>query len=280
MNPGKVQYEIWNEPDFRDLYFPRPQEQYEETWRRGVRLIRELDPQARIEGPAFTRMTISGVGGHMDDWLDMTVASDTSPDILSWHAIIANQVQDPVEEAELGRRLLAERGLENVQLEINEYLPPDQLNPGYTAWYIARLQRARIDYGALAIYGPCCTFPLLDGLLVEQDGTLKTASQWWDYQRYASITGRLVSTTPTGDVDAVAGADPEQRRVRVLLGNKVGSSGQLGDVTVTIGGLGAAHRYLNRRGACRCGLSAYRTRPCSTPPKRSGTRRSSRSATA
>lgn len=249
MDPNKVHYEIWNEPDFRDLYFPRPQEQYEETWRRGVRLVRQLDPQARIEGPTFTRMTTSGVGGHMDEWLDMTVASDTAPDILSWHAIIAGKVQDPVEEAQLGRRLLAERGLENVKLELNEYLPPDQLNPGYNAWYVARLERAKIDYAALAIYGPCCTFPLLDGLLTEQDGTLKTTSQWWDYERYASITGELVPTTPSVDADAVAGADPEQKRVRILLGNKLGSNGQVGTVNVTIKNIGPTHRYLlNRRG--------------------------------
>lgn len=248
LDRSKLHFEIWNEPDFRDLYFPRPQEQYEETWRRGVRLIRELDPQARISGPTFTRMTISGVGGHMDEWLDMTVASDTTPDILSWHAIIANRVQDPVEEAKLGRRLLAERGLDGVQLELNEYLPPDQLNPGYDAWYIARLERAGIEYAALAIYGPCCTFPLLDGLLTEQDGTLETGSQWWAHERYASITGQLVSTTPSTDADAVAGADPKRGRVRILVGNKLGSSGQVESVNVTIKNIGMARRYLDRRG--------------------------------
>jgi hypothetical protein len=248
MDGDRIHYEIWNEPDFRDLYFPRPQAQYEETWRRGVRQIRDLDPLARISGPTFTRMTTSGVGGHMDDWLDMTLASGTPPDILSWHAIIPGQVQDPVEEARLARKLLAERGLAHVQLELNEYLSPDQLNPGYNAWHIARLQRAGIEYAALAIYGPCCTFPLLDGLLTEQDGVLRPTAQWWAHERYASITGTLVSTSPSSDVDAVAGADPDRRRVRVLLGNKVGSRGEVGPVTVMIERLGSAHRYLNRRG--------------------------------
>jgi hypothetical protein len=248
MDPAKVQYEIWNEPDYGNVYFARPKEQYEETWRRGVRLIRALDPGARIEGPTFTRLTTSGTGGHMDEWLDMVVASDTAPDILSWHAIISGQIQDSVEEARLARGLLSERGLEGVKLEINEYLPAAQFNPGYAAWYISRLERAGIDYAALAIYGPCCTSPVLDGLLTEQSGELRTAGLWWVYERYASIAGRLVCTTPSRDVDATAGADPDHRYVRVLLGNKVGRGGEVGPVSVTIRGLRGTHRYVNDRG--------------------------------
>jgi hypothetical protein len=250
LDPDRIQYEIWNEPDFGDHYWPRPWEQYVETWRRGVRLIRALDPRARIVGPTFTRMTTSGDGGHMDDWLDMTVASDTVPDILAWHDLIPNR--DPVDQAALARQLLAERGLTGVQLELNEYLPGGQLNPGFNAWYIARLQRSGIDYAALAIYGPCCMFPLLDGLLTDVggDSDLMTGARWWAYQRYASITGALVTTHPTDDVDAVAGEDRRNRRVRVLVGNRIGAaSGELpSPLSVTIDGLGDARAYLLRRG--------------------------------
>ncbi|MEQ4209492.1 hypothetical protein [Actinopolymorpha sp. B9G3] len=248
LDPDRIQYEIWNEPDFGDHYWPRPWEQYVQTWQRGVRLIRALDPRARIVGPTFTRMTTSGDGGHMDDWLDMAVASDTVPDILAWHDLIPNR--DPVDQAGLARQLLAERGLAGVRLELNEYLPGGQLNPGFNAWYIARLQRSGIDYTALAIYGPCCMFPLLDGLLVDVDGELVTDARWWAYQRYASITGTLVTTRPTGDVDAVAGADPENRRVRVLVGNRIGAaSGELASpFSVTIDGLRHAQTYLLRGG--------------------------------
>ena len=31
--------------------------------------------------------------------------------------------------------------------------------------------------------------------------------QWWAYQRYAALSGRLVATTPSGKIDLVASRD-------------------------------------------------------------------------
>lgn len=246
MRPNQIQYEIWNEPDFSEVYFPRPQAQYEELWRRGVRTIRRLDPHARITGPTFTRLTTTGPSWHMDDWLDMVTRSGTAPDILSWHDLIPGK--DPVTQADLARDLLAERHLDHVQLEINEYPPNTGLDPGFNAWYVARFQRSRIDYGVLAIYGACCMFPQLDGLLTQEGDQFFTTGRWWLYERYASVTGALVSVRPDAVVDAVAGTDPRQHRARIVIGNNVGDGSSLGTLSVTVEGIPTARRYLGRRG--------------------------------
>ncbi|HEX6514341.1 MAG TPA: hypothetical protein VF049_02115 [Nocardioidaceae bacterium] len=237
MRPNQIQYEIWNEPDYGNVYWPRPKAQYEEMWRRGVRLIRRLDPRARIAGPTFTRITVTESSWHMDEWLDMVAASDTAPDILTWHDLIPGR--DPVDQAELARRLLTERGLDEVLLEINEYPASDALDPGYNTWYVSRLERARIDYAVLAIYGPCCMYPQLDGLLTQQGEQLFTTGRWWAYERYAAITGDLVATRPGTVVEATAGVDGERGQARIVLGNRIGNGSDLGTVRVTVDGVPA-----------------------------------------
>lgn len=249
MKPDLVQYEIWNEPDYSEVYFPRPKAQYQELWRRGVRTIRRLDQHARIVGPTFTRITTSGPSWHMDEWLDMTVATDTAPDILSWHDLIPGR--DPVVQADLARHLLTARGLAHVQLELNEYPSNVGLDPGYNSWYIARLERAEIDYGVLAIFGSCCMFPQLDGLLTQQGDALIRAGRWWLYERYASIAGTLVAVTPTAVFDGVAGLDRRHRQARILLGNSRGDGAELGTVRVNVDGMDAARHFLTEDGKVR-----------------------------
>ena len=246
MKPSRVQYEIWNEPDYGNVYWPRPKAQYEEMWRRGVRLIRQLDPQARIVGPTFTRITVTESSWHMDEWLDMVVDSGTAPDILSWHDLIPGR--DPVDQADLARDLLAERGLNDVALELNEYPASNALDPGYNMWYVSRLQRSGIDYGVLAIYGPCCMFPQLDGLLTQEGDELYTTGRWWGYERYAAITGNLVATQAGTLADAVAGVDRDHGQARIVVGNHVGDGSDLGTVRVSLSGVSAVRNSLSQHG--------------------------------
>lgn len=249
MDPDKIQYEIWNEPDYTTRYFPRTKEQYEEMWQRGVRLIRRLDPRARIEGPTFTGIRTTGTAWRMNDFLDMAKATDTMPDILSWHALGRSPL--PSQECDLARQLLAERGLRHLKLEMNEYGPSDGLVPGYQTWYVIDLQRSGLDYSAMGIYTACCVYPYLDGLVTYAHGYAQPTSLWWIYQRYASLTGNLLKTTAGSFVDGIAAADPHRRQLRVLLGNSkatVGQDSDLGTVRVTIGPLGSAHSYLLDRG--------------------------------
>ncbi|MGS2619651.1 hypothetical protein ACVCAH_34980 [Micromonospora sp. LZ34] len=265
MRPNQVQYEIWNEPDFGNVYFPRPKAQYEEMWRRGVRKIRALDPKARIVGPTFTRLTVTDESWRMDQWLDMVVASGTAPDILSWHDLIPGR--DPVNQAALARTLLAERGLSGMPLQINEYPSSGGLDPGYNTWYVARLERARVEYAVLAIYGSCCTFPQLDGLLTQEGDELFRNGRWWAYQRYAAITGNLVSTRPGSAVDAVAGMDHARGQARIVLGNERGDGRDLGTVRLTLDGIAGAHRSLVKNGRIRVRVERIPDRAKLTEPE-------------
>ena len=73
-------YEIWNEPqwtwnaDWGDYY---------EMWDRTYRLIRDLDPDAKIIGPSFDRDYVRG----LREFMSHTVEAGTVPDIVSWHEL-------------------------------------------------------------------------------------------------------------------------------------------------------------------------------------------------
>jgi hypothetical protein len=106
---------------------------------------------------------------------------------------------------------------------------------GKTAWLIAEIERAKIDFSCHAIWSDEGKGNL-DGILVDARQAIPKG-QWWTYQRYAALSGRLVSTTPSTKIDLVASRDEQQRITHVLLGNK---GGLQGDVTVSFHGFDKA----------------------------------------
>jgi hypothetical protein len=144
------------------------------------------------------------------------------PDYVCWHF-----PPDVVKEAEECRKLLKAESIQVKGLMVNEYCLAHEQYAGKTAWLIAQIERAKIDLSCHAIWGDEGKGNL-DGVLFDaRQATPK--GQWWAYQRYAVLSGGLVSAKPSAKIDLVASRDDHGKIVRVLLGNK----GDLqGDVTV------------------------------------------------
>ncbi|WP_424000264.1 NEW3 domain-containing protein [Haloarcula salina] len=228
MNPEEIQFEIWNEPNY-DLFWNRSTERFRELWRRGVRKLRTLYPQARIVGPNYTHL-LPDLRDRFVEWLEMTIESETVPDIINWHDL--QEWNDPVEDAEAIREILDEHDLD-LPLEINEYLPISQLNAGYNAWDMVRIEKSDVEYASLGVWTACCDSPQLVGLLSSTDDGPTPSGRWWIYERYGSITDQLLATTGSADVDAVAGTSSVSQKgdaVQVILGNR----GYTGDVGVAL----------------------------------------------
>ncbi|AWB26668.1 hypothetical protein HARCEL1_02540 [Halococcoides cellulosivorans] len=217
MARDEIQYEIWNEPNI-DIFWPRSRSQYHEMWQHGVEHIRSRQPDARIVGPGHTHFSRNLMG----QFLDMTVETGSVPDILNWHVLQANN--DAVETASAVRDLLAERGLEHLDLEVNEYVPSDRQSPGYTAWDLARVEKSDIEYAALGNWSYCCATSALCATLTE-DGAAPTG-RWWLYARYGQTRGEVVRTEATDSIDSAANCNPEETQSRIVVGNH-GVSGQV-----------------------------------------------------
>ncbi|MFC5529868.1 carbohydrate-binding protein [Cohnella yongneupensis] len=235
-NMTNARYDIWNEPD-GDYFWPRSDAQYSEMWKRSVQTIRSLDPNAVIVGPGYGGFNATQLG----NWLDYAKTNNVLPDILDWHFSA-----DPVADVQTAQGLLAARNITSISgMTIGEYIWSAEQNAGYTAWYIARLEKSGVLGANHAIWDHCCDQGMLDDILTT-NGQKK--GQWWTYKSYADMSGSLVATTPSANIDGVASKDATKHSALILLGNKGGVTGDI-DVNVNrfdtasylIGSNGKAH---------------------------------------
>ena len=226
MTGSDVRWDIWNEPNI--FFWGRSQSQYFEMWKRAVQRIRAALPSAVIEGPSFALSPNSS--GWWPAYLDYIKANNVVPNIMSWHALPG----DPVADVNWLNPALSARGITSVSgFSINEYGAfGDEQQPGPSAWYIARLERANggVD-GARANWGNLGQTPSLYATM----GWLMTTAnqpmgQWWVYKRYADQTGVRTDFRPSASIDGVVFQDSSARKSLTLLGKRV--NGGTGTVTV------------------------------------------------
>ena len=134
---------------------------------------------------------------------------------------------DPVSEAQTLDSMLAARGIVVTGYDMNEYGTRDEQNPGRSAWFIARLERARGG-----IDGARGNWAMGDGLYGGMGGMVngdwQPTGQWWIYRRYAQQTGSRTTVEPGDQLDAVAFQDERKRRSIAVVGNRGGCSGEAG----------------------------------------------------
>jgi hypothetical protein len=207
----KVRLDIWNEPDGKD-FWNKGTEQYHAMWNAAVNTIRARFPHALIVGPS----TSNYKHDDLQERLNRFKAAGTMPNIWCWHFS-----KDPVADADDARAMLKAAGFSELKLDMNEYLPPQDQKPGKLAWYLARLQRSKIEWAAHAIWANCCHAGLLDNILVlSDDGKRLTTGEYWVYQSSASLTGRVLLSEGASGVDLIATRDDNTHSLTVLLGNK------------------------------------------------------------
>ncbi|MEV6847313.1 hypothetical protein [Actinoplanes sp. NPDC051411] len=223
----RVSYDIWNEPDGTGFWKRGVNSaQYFQMWDTAVRTIRSIDPGAPVVGPSYS--------GYNGTWLTQFVAhtrdNGTLPTVLNWHF-----GTDPAADAADAARIQRDAGVGPLPMTINEYLFSDQQNPADLAWYLGRLSVSTVTAAAHAIWSDCCTAGTLDTVLTAGPNPQPTG-EWWTYQAYAALTGRLAAVT-SSDPATFGVAALDSSRAGVLLGT---STAQTGPATVTVNGIPAA----------------------------------------
>jgi hypothetical protein len=218
MTGPDVRWELWNESDYAPTFWSGTQAQWLETWKHEYQQIRAALPSAVIEGPSFA----TGPGGSaMNAFLDYAKANDVLPDILNWHE--AGGGSDPVADLAAINRGLSTRGITAVKrFDINEYGSKAEQNPGHSAWFLARFDRAGIP-GMRSNWAGGTTFFSNMGDLVAANWLPN--SQYWVYKRYADQTGLRINTIAGTQVDAVGYEDAAAAKSIIVVGNRGGSTG-------------------------------------------------------
>lgn len=221
-NPPNIYgYEIWNEPDWTW----KPQwGAFDKVWADSVHRLRAIDPRRHVVGPSLSRWN----GDWMRSFLSAAKASDTLPDIVSWHEL------DPRDANDIEAHIAAYRGLERDlgiaarPISINEYGSPRAMgDPGRLVHYIGQLERAGVDSADLAFWHRPGR---LSDLLAPREGGIGPANDpvatgaYWLYAWYGAMAGKMVSARsdePAG-FDAIAAYDAAGPIVRIIFGGAAG----------------------------------------------------------
>ncbi len=212
-------WELWNEPDGTWL---SANGSFNSFWTTTYNQVRSLDPSTPIQGPSFSD-NISG----MQSFLQNAVATNTVPDIISWHELESSSkiAGDVATVTNLERSL----GITPRPIAIEEYAAPSQVGiPGDLVGYIAQFERLGVHDAELAFWNQSGA---LGDLLTGQGGSPNGA--YWLYTWYAAMTGNMVTTVPSGSLDGAASVNSSANQVSVIFGGAGGSS------AVTVNGLNA-----------------------------------------
>lgn len=178
-------FELWNEPDW--TWNASAAGSFNAGWTRTYNEVKSLDPTAVIQGPSYSD-NISG----MQSFLANAVATNTVPDIISWHELeSAGKIAGDVATVTGLEKSL---GITPRPIAIEEYATPSQVGvPGALVDYIAQFERLGISNAELAFWNHYGT---LGDLLTDTGG--KPNGGYWLYDWYGAMTGNMVTVTPPG----------------------------------------------------------------------------------
>jgi hypothetical protein len=221
---GITNFELWNEPDNTWL---SSNGSFNSFWTTTYQQVRSLDPNAVIQGPSFSD-NISGMQG----FLQNAVATNTVPNVISWHELeSAGKIAGDVAAVTAEERAL---GITPRPIAIEEYAAPSQVGiPGDLIDYIAQFERLGINNAELAFWNQ---YGALGDLLTGTGGSPNAA--YWLYDWYGQMSGNMVTVTPPGTagtgLDGAASVNSAGNQVSVIFGGGSGST------AVTVNGLGSA----------------------------------------
>ncbi|MFD0733707.1 LamG-like jellyroll fold domain-containing protein [Planotetraspora mira] len=208
-----VAYELWNESDNTWL---ASNGTYEDFWTKTFRQVRSLDPTTPIQGPSFSDNI-----NDMQNFLENAVATDTVPDIISWHELI-NSGKIVGDLAKV-TAIMEDLGISPRPISIEEYAAPSEVGiPGPLVGYIAKFERYGIHDAELAFWNG---YGALGDLLTGTGGSPNGA--YWLYKWYADMNGDMVDTTPpnaTSGLDGAAAVTSDKKQVSVLFGGGSGAT--------------------------------------------------------
>ena len=183
---------------------------FEAEWLSTYKLIKSLDPTARIAGPGE---------GHFDarttsNFLTYCKANACVPDVMIWHELSSpTTIRSDVAAY---RSIEKTVGVGPLPINISEYgLGSDEDDPATMVPWISALDDSGV-YGDLAYWE-------VDGSLNDSAAQQNTPNaQWWLYNWYSQMTGQKVTLTPStnnagGTPQGVATLDTATKTARVIL---------------------------------------------------------------
>jgi hypothetical protein len=244
-------FDIYNEPGGTNGYYG-PAEYASQTpalllqqFLVAYQAIKAVDPSAPVIGPDLEYWSDYpgqyGPDAHTFDmvtFLNFAAANNIKLAAITWHEIVDNLGPNPEENSLLpatiddhvlqARAILAARpSLGSPRIFVTEYgMPGVQKIPGWDVGYLAALTNASVDDAGRACWNGDCGKPDLDGLLSPNGKSPLPA--YYDRLVYASMSGRMITSTSTNDTVAALGSfNSSSNTITGLIGRGAGCSQSL-----------------------------------------------------
>ncbi|CAM5632426.1 CBM6 domain-containing protein OS=Streptomyces aurantiogriseus OX=66870 GN=GCM10010251_91830 PE=4 SV=1 [Streptomyces aurantiogriseus] len=189
---------------------------YFTAWRQVYRLIKDLDPEARVAGPN-TSLLYPEVRG----FLEYAKAHDVLPDVVTWHELSSpDEIRTNVARY---RAMERELGIGPLPVNINEYAHNYHLSvPGQMIQWISAIEEGKVD-------ADMAYWNIAGNLNDSAVGANRGNGQWWLFNAYGRLTGNTVRVTaphPNAQytLQGVAALDRAKRQARVLFGGAGGAA--------------------------------------------------------
>lgn len=230
-------WEVQNEPDYATQYTASPAASRAlilEQFKVAHDAIRSVLPEARIVGPSLSQYRYGDPAAPIDlvSFLDFVDANDLQYDV-AWHELgnslpgtITGDPKSTVSHVQSVRAAIADRGLTDVEIHINEYGARWHFDqPGSHVGYMAALETSDVHVANMACwpitdagttYSTCFSDPgLLDGLITPLGLESDTYAV---HEDYAAMVGRHVQTSTTDMWTSATSARDSEGTVRSLIG--------------------------------------------------------------
>ncbi|MEU6803465.1 cellulosome protein [Streptomyces neyagawaensis] len=190
--------------------------QFFAAWKDTYRLIKDLDPEARIAGP-----NTSVLYDQIKGFLRYAKAHDVVPDVMTWHELSSPaKVRTSVATY---RRWEKEIGVGPLPINVNEYGHNYHLSvPGQVVQWVSAIEESKID-ADLAYWN-------IDGNLNDSAVEANRGNgQWWLFHAYAQMSGHTVEVTAPHPnqqytLQGVATLDEDKKQSRALFGGQSGDA--------------------------------------------------------
>lgn len=205
-------WELWNEPD--GTWDTQKAGPFLDGWTRTFQLVKAKDTITPIVGPSYSRY----YPDRMRDFMAHAKATNSLPDVVSWHELddgIWNDIDEHVADY---RAIEQSLGISPRPISINEYGSPTQVDtPSVAAHFIAQFERTGVKDAERAYWYESGT---VGGLVWNNQPT----GSYWLYKWYGEMAGNMLAVTPSGDLDGFASYDSSRKIVNVAFGGTFGTN--------------------------------------------------------
>lgn len=209
-------YVIWNEPD--GTWGKGVEDFCKTVWKPTYDLIRKLEPNAKIVGPAIAYYQ----SGWLKTFFTFCKQNKCLPDLFCWHQWGAEGFIDAVTQA---RKLQSELEIKELPYCINEYSCSSDDDkrkfegcPGYCVPFIAKFERNNVESATISWWHTGLP-GRLGSLLTDKN---QKGGGWWLYKWYGEMTGYMAMVTPPNDksdkVDGFAAVDRKRNMATLIVG--------------------------------------------------------------